>query len=57
MLFSRRLSSSKYDSHSSKSEGKERSLLGDLFQDNEFTSMSNNLCCTCPCLRKNGARN
>lgn len=57
MLFSRRLSSSRYDSHSSKSKRKERSLLDDLFKDNEFTSMSNNLCCTCPRLPKNGARN
>lgn len=57
MLFSRRLSSRKYDSHSSKSKGKERLLLDDLFKDNEPTSMSNNLCCTCPCLPKNGARN
>lgn len=57
MLFSRWLSSRKYDSHSSKSKGKEKSLLNDLFKDNEFTSMSNNLCSTCPCLPKNGARN
>lgn len=57
MLFSRRLSSRRYDSHSSRSRGKERSLLDDLFKDDELTSMSNNLCSTCPCLLKNGARN